>query len=175
MKKWPIEALWSIEAFLIQNKEHDDSMLHRKLSNINMRLFNNNKRYRHLILDIVNYMEEVAKREFKDYTPAKGISGANVGIPFNIIGVANKNNVWDFFLNPEYLKKSGGKKVVESNCGSLRLKEPIKVKRYKQVKLRYYNLEGQKKIGRFDNSYGYTIQHEVNHNKGILIIDEKEN
>jgi len=163
----------SIEEFMIQNGESDDSMLHSKLFDINMRLFNNNKRYQHLVLEIIGYMEEVAEKEFSDYTPAKGISGANVGVPFNIIGVKNKKNKWDFFINPKCIKRSSIKKVVKSNCGSLRLKESIKVERHKWVKLRYYNLEGEEKTKCFDNSYGYTVQHEVNHNNGILIIDEE--
>lgn len=163
----------SIEEFMVQNGEGSDSMLHNKLFDVSIRLFNSNERYQHLILDIVGYMEEAARKRFRDYTPAKGISGANVGIPFNIIGIANKGNGWDFFLNPKYFKKSSIKKVVESNCGSLRLKEPIKVERHKWIKLKYYDLKGEKKIVRFDSSYGYTIQHEVNHNNGILVIDEE--
>jgi len=162
----------SIEAFMIQNKETDDNMLHSKLFNVNMRLFNNNKKYRRLILGIISYMEKAAKKKFIDYTPARGISGANVGIPFNIIGVKNKDDGWDFFLNPEYLKKSSIARVVESNCGSLRLKEPIKVRRHKWIELGYYDLEGKRRMERFNDSYGYTIQHEANHNNGILVIDE---
>jgi len=162
----------SIEKFLVQNKEADDSMLHSKLFNVNMRLFNDNKKYKRLILGITSYMEKVAKKKFKDYTPARGISGANVGIPFNIIGVKNRDDGWDFFINPKYLRRSGIKKIVESNCGSLRLKKPVKVKRCKWIKLGYYDLEGKRRIKRFNGSYGYTIQHETNHNNGILVIDE---
>lgn len=165
----------SIEEFMVQNKEDDDSMLHNKLFNVNMRLFNNNKQYQHLILDIVSYMEKVAKKKFKDYTPAKGISGANVGIPFNIIGVKNENDKWDFFINPKYLKKSSVGRVVKSNCGSLRLKEPIEVRRHKWIELEYYNLKGKRRVKRFDGNYGYTVQHEVNHNKGVLIVDGWKN
>jgi len=162
----------SIEEFIVQNKETDDSMLHSRLFNVNMRLFNSNKKYKRLILNIISYMEKIAKKKFKDYTPAKGISGANIGIPFNIIGAKNKNDKWDFFINPKYLRRSGIRKIVESNCGSLRLEKPIKVKRCKWIKLGYYDLEGKRRIKRFNGSYGYTIQHEVNHNKGILVIDE---
>jgi len=164
----------SIKNFIIQDSEDDNDILHRKLFDVNMRLFDINKKYRKLVLDIVNYMKKLAKKRFEDYTPAMGISGANVGIPFNIVGVLNKNNIWDFFLNPEFLKKSAKKEVVKSNCGSLLLKEPIKIERHKWIELEYYNLKGEKKIQYFDGQYGRTIQHEVNHNKGALIVEHKE-
>jgi len=167
---------YSIRNFIIQDKEDDNDILHRKLFDVNIRLFNINKKYRKLILNTVSYMKKIAKKKFEDYSPAKGISGANVGIPFNIIGVLDKNiykDKWVFFLNPEIVSRSGVKETVKSNCGSLLLKEPIKVNRHKWVQLKYYNLKGEKKIGYFNGRYGYTIQHEVNHNNGILINSRK--
>jgi len=163
----------SIRNFIVQDGEDDNDILHRKLFDVNIRLFSINKKYRKLILNIVSYMKKTAKKKFEDYTSAKGISGANVGIPFNIISVLNKNNRWDFFLNPEFLKKSTEKEIVKSNCGSLLLKESIKVKRHKWIELEYYNLKGKKEVKYFDGQYGRTIQHEVDHNNGILIINKK--
>lgn len=162
----------SIKNFIMQNGEVNDDMLHRKLFDVNMRLFNTNKEYRQLILSIVNYMKRVAKKRFKDYTKAKGISGANVGIPFNIVGIEN-NGKWDFFLNSKRIKKSWKKEVAKSNCGSLRLKKPIEIKRYKWIKVEYYNLKGKKEIDYFDGHYGRTIQHEMEHNQGVLIVDKE--
>ena len=163
----------SIKNFIVQNSEDDNDILHSKLFNVNMRLFNTNKKYRKLILNIVSYMKKIAKKRFEDYTSAMGISGANVGIPFNIIGVLNSKKKWDFFLNPEILSMSMIEDVVKSNCGSLLLKEPIKVKRHKWVQLEYYDLKGEKKLKYFEERYGRTIQHEVDHNNGILIISKK--
>lgn len=163
----------SIKDFIIQEGERHDDMLHRKLFDVNIRLFNVNKEYRKLILNIVSYMKKVAKREFEDYTGAKGVSGANVGIPFNIIGVKN-NNKWDFFLNPRYVKRSWKKEITKSNCGSLLLKNVIKIKRYKWIKVEYYNLKGKKEIDYFNGHYGHTMQHEIEHNQGVLITDKKE-
>jgi len=163
----------SIRNFIVQDSEDDNDILHRKLFDVNIRLFNDNKKYRKLILSIVSYMKKVAKKRFKDYTPAKGISGANVGIPFNIIGVLNKNNKWYFFLNPEIINRSAKEEATLSNCGSLLLKNSIKVKRYKWIELEYYNLKGQKRSTYFNGKYCYTIQHEVDHNNGILITSRK--
>ena len=162
----------TVKNFIIQNVEDEDDILHRRLFDVNMRLFSVNKKYRRLILSIVKYMKKVAKKKFKDYTAAKGISGANVGIPFNIIGVRDGNK-WTFFLNPTYLKKSRGTIITKSNCGSLCLKKPIKVKRYVWIEIIYYNLKGEKSIEYFYGSYGCTVQHEIDHNNGILIISKK--
>jgi len=163
----------SIKNFIVQDSEDDNDVLHRKLFDVNIRLFNDNKKYRKLILNMVNYTKKVAEKRFADYTPAKGISGANVGVPFNIIGVLNENKKWDFFLNPEFLKKSTKKEIVKSNCGSLLLEEPIKIERHEWIQLEYYNLSGEKKLEYFKGQYGRTIQHEVDHNNGILITSRK--
>jgi len=163
-----------IEEFIIQNKEEDDSILHNKLLDVNMKLFNNNKKYRRLVLKIIDYMKKVAKMKFENYSSAKGISGANVGVPFNIIGVKNKNNKWDFFINPICLKKAPTKKTVKSNCGSLCLEKPIEIERHTWIRIEYYNLKGDKKSDYFSGQYGNTIQHEIDHNNGILIIDQKK-
>jgi len=163
----------SIKNFIVQDSEDDNDILHRKLFDVNIRLFNANKKYRKLILGIIRYVEKVARKKFEDYSSAKGISGANVGIPFNIMSVLNKNNKWDFFLNPEFLKKSTKKEIIKSNCGSLLLEEPIKVERHEWIELEYYNLKGKKEVKYFDGQYGRTIQHEVDHNNGILITSRK--
>jgi len=163
----------SIKNFIVQDSEDDNDILHRKLFDVNIRLFNANKKHHKLILDTIKYIEKIAKKKFEDYSLAKGISGANVGIPFNVIGVLNKDSKWDFFLNPEFLKKSTEEEIVKSNCGSLLLKEPIKVKRHKWIELEYYNLKGKKEVKYFDGQYGRTIQHEVDHNNGVLIISRK--
>jgi peptide deformylase len=163
----------SIKNFIIQDREDDNDILHRKLFDVNIKLFNINKGYRKLILNIVNYMKKVAKKKFENYSTAKGISGANVGIPFNIIGILNKNNKWDFFLNPEFLKKSTKREIVKSNCGSLLLEKPIKIERHEWIELEYWNLKGEKKSKHFDGQYGRTVQHEVDHNNSILINNRK--
>ncbi len=165
----------SIKDYMVQHNEADNSILHTKLLNVNMRLFNSNKEYRQLILSITAYMKTCAKIDFSDYTSVKGISGANIGIPFNIIGVYEEGyrgeEGWNFFLNPRCLYTSGTKIVVKSKCGSFSLRGPVEVERYSWIKLKYYTTEGKVKTDIFAGSYGYTIQHEVNHNNGITVYD----
>ena len=64
-------------------------------------------------------MLEILNTKFSDYTKLQGISGANVGIPFNIIIVRDLDN-YIIMINPEILSKSKETKLVKSNCGSSR-------------------------------------------------------
>ena len=63
----------------------------------------------------------------------------------------------------------------ESNCGSVRLDKSIQVWRYEWVKVNYFNIFGIEEAEIFNREDGgFTIQHEINHNLGILITDKQE-
>ena len=79
--------------YIVQEREpeFDRSVLHRKLFPVNMRLFASSAPYRTHILGIISYMEWVMSQTWEDYQSnpdggTYGISGANLGIPYNIIG-----------------------------------------------------------------------------------------
>jgi len=76
-------------------------------------------------------------------------------------------------LNPVIVEKSTYVVSTKTNCGSLRLEKPIRVMRSDWVVLEYYDLEGN--LRRSERLYGhhggYTVQHEVDHNRGVLITD----
>jgi peptide deformylase len=159
--------------------EYDKTILHRKLFPVNIRLMNANLAYKNLIEDILVYMEEVLTWDrYEDYGRPKGISGANIGIPFNIIAIRNpvdeNSDDVEFFLNPVIIARSLIKEVVQSNCGSLRLEKPLSVERHVWIDIEYYNEHGikQKRIQVDRKAGGYTIQHEIEHNLGILITDK---
>jgi len=124
-------------------------------------------------------------KEFTDYERCRGISGANIGIPFNIIGIRMPNNlvqdgkqvalkgsIW-YLLNPRIAERSTDTKVVSSNCGSVVLPKPIKVERALWVVVEYYNIAGKKLRVKVDQPTSFTVQHEVEHNLGILITDKE--
>lgn len=181
-----------IEDYLVQldqliDRASDRRMLKSKLFDVNMRLYRNNKGYRKVIKSIIKYMKYVLSLEFDNYTPGRGISGANVGIPFNIIIIRTTSNnkittylkemftgTYKILINPEIVSTSVGKVRRKSNCGSLRLPEPIPVVRHKAVSVKYYNLRGRKENLLFEGSLAATVQHEVDHNNGILITDRTE-
>jgi peptide deformylase len=164
----------SIKDYMVQIKERQNGTLTRKLHDVNIRLYNNNKEYCKIIKSIINLMSQILFMDFKDYPPLKGISGANIGIPFNIIGI-KINSATKHMLNPKIIKRAGKDIKLTSNCGSLLLSENAAVLRSEIIEVTYYNLNGEKKIERFSESDGgFTIQHEIEHNSGITLLNTKK-
>jgi peptide deformylase len=152
--------------------EFDTSVLHVPLFPVNMRLYKTSDRFRKLVLDVVDYMEVIFRSEVEGYTQPRGISGANLGVPWNIVGVRrDPRNL--YMLNPVVVGHSEESVQTLSNCGSLRLPEPIPVSRWEWVDVEYYDFAGEK-VGpvRFRRAdQGFTVQHEIDHNIGVLITD----
>lgn len=164
----------SIKDYIVQIKEKQNEMLKGKLYNINMRLYNNNEEYCKVIKSIIDLMSRILYMDFIDYPPLKGISGANVGIPFNII-VIKINETTKQMLNPIIIKKIGKDIRLTSNCGSLLLSENVTVLRNEIIEVEYYDLNGNKKMEKFSkNDGGFTIQHEIEHNLGITLLNTKK-
>lgn len=67
----------------------------------------------------------------------------------------------------------GGEEVESwSNCGSLTLEEPIKIKRYEEVRVQFFDENGEFHDENFSRRQcSLTIQHEIDHNLGILITE----
>ncbi len=64
--------------------EFDKTILRRELFPVNMRIYHTSETYRKLIHDIADYMVHHIRQTYEDYGTPKGISGANLAIPFNI-------------------------------------------------------------------------------------------
>jgi peptide deformylase len=164
----------SVECNLVQKSENESDCLIRALFNVNVRLFKDNKKYRKIILKVCDYMEEVMSQEYCDYPKLAGLSGANIGIPFNIIAIAQERDIM-ILINPSIIQMSKQTKVLHTNCGSLRLPAKYPVVRREWVKVSYYDTTGnhhQKRFTLAEN--GATVQHEIDHNKGILITDNNK-
>jgi peptide deformylase len=166
-----------IADMLIQNGEEHDAALHMKAGPVNIRLYRENKAYRKLIGNIIEYMLMGSEFDFEDYPKAQGISGANVGIPLNIVIVVAKHGP-QVFLNPTIRKESKDNVTAKSNCGSLNLKESITVERRRWVEVRYYDLDGRINIRKYEIGddglvSSATLQHEIDHNLGILITERE--
>jgi hypothetical protein len=153
--------------------EDDWDILTRKLFDVNIRLFKANESYRRLVIDACNYIEFCCATEKEGYKKPHGYSGANAGIPWNIVGVNQSEHRTLMMINPKIVGRSHPLKEVKSNCGSLTLPEPIKIKRSANVVISYYNKSGNEVVEEFVPDEGsYTIQHEIEHNLGILITDK---
>ena len=157
--------------------EEDLPFLRTKLFDVNMRLFRSNPSYKALIIHACQVVGEHALAIHEGYKKPHGTSGANLAIPFNIIGIVRqrgqKNEYCQVMINPKITRQYGSKIRSQSNCGSIRLKEPITIERYDTIDLEWFDETGiphkQFMIGRDQGSL--TIQHEVDHNLGILITD----
>ncbi len=149
---------------LLANDE-DKDILTRRLFDVNMRLMKTSPHYRAIINAVAIYIQTLATTEREGYKKPHGFSGANAGIPFNIIALADG----EVMINPAIIAESG-EKVIESNCGSLLLPEPIRIKRNASIVFGYYDL-----YGRYHCKQGFypTVQHEIDHNNGILITDRR--
>lgn len=163
----------------------DADILHNKVQNVNTRLLNSNSNYREIIEEIIKFMTKMLETKFDDYSTLKGMSGANVGIPLNIIAIKAttdkglpKSPIKHIFpkiisfINPIITRHSKKFTIVQSNCGSVNLTEPIKISRYDWIDVEYFTLEGLRKLERYEKPMSFTIQHEVDHNHGVVITDK---
>ena len=173
----------------MREPEYNRDCLTRKLFDVNMRLFHadqKNNWYKNHILAIIEQMEWILKSEFEDYSSNPkggkyGISGANLGIPYNIIAfwadgeAYNVKGLGKFIfpmINPCIITKSAEMHKTMSNCGSIKYKEKIPVLRHKNITVSWYDEKGEKQQDVFSiKKGGATIQHEVDHSNGILIFD----
>lgn len=144
----------------------DRDILTRPLFNVNLRLLKSSDGYRAIVQSCASYILWCAQTEKEGYSKPKGYSGANAGIPFNIVATAKG----DVLLNPKVIQYSSACKETSSNCGSLLLKLPIWVRRPSHVVVEYYDLEG---VRHTLSGFIPTIQHEIDHNNGILILDRE--
>lgn len=169
-----------IGMFIVQNGKEDDDCLHRPGFDVSVRMFNENKAFNKVIHEIIDYMKTVLCINFRDYNKLKGISGANIGIPLNIVAVMH-NNIVEVFINPSITKVSRSKITVLSNCGSLNLPKPINVERHTWIQVKWIDVDGKQHEKHFTAhnndvevpNIALTLQHEIDHNKGVLIINLK--
>lgn len=162
----------------IQNGQENDDCLHRSGFNVDTILFRENKTFKNIICQTIDYMKSVLCTSFKDYGKLKGISGANIGIPLNIVAVLHNGHI-KVFINPNIIETSHSKITVLSNCGSLNLPKPISVERHTWIRVKWMDITGKHHEEHFTahnnnrtiSNIACTLQHEIDHNKGILITD----
>jgi len=159
----------------ISNGE-DVVYLKSKLLPVNIRLMKSSSEYKDLILQQCNYIKFLALTTMDGYKKPHGMSAANAGLAFNIIGIVKNRSRKDEFckilINPEIKEYLGDYIPVKTNCGSVILDNPIEIYRYETVDVCYCDENGNVWRHLFSRKDGsLTIQHEVDHNNGILITD----
>jgi peptide deformylase len=165
---------FKIAEVLVQKSETCSEYLTRPLFPVNMRLYKSLKSYRKIVQTAFLHMNNLMELgKFEDYPRLAGISGANIGVPWNIIIVPSKADRLLEMINPSISRMSRRTTTLKSNCGSLVLPKKVDVKRRVWVEVSYYDLEGAHHENKFtmDDGYAGTIQHEIDHNRGVLITD----
>lgn len=95
-----------------------------------------------------------------------------VGMAANMIGISKRiiafddNGKYSVMFNPEIVKCSG---AFEAEEGCLSLDGTRKTKRFKSIKVSYFNEDFQQRIKTFTGFTAQIIQHEIDHCNGILI------
>lgn len=100
-------------------------------------------------------------------------SNGCVGMAANMIGYnkrciiyINEKEEMEIMINPVIIKKE---MEYETEEGCLSLEGVRKTKRYKKIKVEYYNTNFEKRIKTFKDFTAQIIQHEIDHLHGIII------
>lgn len=158
------------------DNEEDEVYLKTRHFPVNMRLFETSKQYKDIILQQCNYIKELCLDTKDGYKKPHGMSSANAGLSFNIIGITlHRNKPTEsclIMINPIIIDKGGELIKSSSNCGSLTLDKNIIITRYSKVTVEWYSPLGRRRRYTFNRTEGsLTVQHEIDHNNGILITD----
>ena len=144
------------------------------------------------LLDVVHYGDPILRKECKTVTNYKilpdiiedmfdtmyeeegiGLAANQVGIDMNlmIIDVSHTDEAEDanIFVNGEIIDSYGSSEMEE---GCLSIPEVrLPVKRPEKIKFKYQLPDGSEHVDEFNGLLGRAIQHEMDHLKGVFIID----
>lgn len=101
-----------------------------------------------------------------------GISAIQVGVPIKLFLMEEQEtgNIIPI-INPEILEKEKIVKSYSEGCLSVPEKR-IDKKRFKRIKIKYQDLEGNFHERKLANKEAFIFQHEFDHLTGILITDK---
>lgn len=100
-----------------------------------------------------------------------GLAANQIGYNYRIL-VFKYDKRYKIIVDPEYLKRGGGKTTKKEGCLSVpgSVTKPVRVSRYKRIRIRYFNVEQSKWVeNTFNNTNARVIQHEIDHLNGKLI------
>ena len=100
-----------------------------------------------------------------------GLAAVQLGVPVRLIMVRYGDG-YMFLTNPEVVKVSKQIGLLREGCLSIGYgKDLYPVHRPKRVKVRYVDLEGTQRTVKAEGLTARSIQHEIDHLEGKLIID----
>ncbi|HQP12031.1 MAG TPA: peptide deformylase [Candidatus Omnitrophota bacterium] len=141
--------------------------------------------------DLVVPFDQTAKAQIKDLmraflvrNDALGLAAPQIGINKRIIIFRNKNfddpdwtkdeKDYEVLVNPR-ISQARGEQIAGSegclSCPDIR----VEILRYPEIKVRAYNINGEKISKRYTDFLARIVQHEIDHLEGKLIIDYEGN
>jgi peptide deformylase len=99
-----------------------------------------------------------------------GLAAPQIGIKLRMCVITTKDEVMAF-LNPEILKTSWRKIIMEEGCLSV----PGvfgNVRRPKSITLKFQDIKGRQRIENYIGLFARIVQHELDHLNGVLFIDK---
>ncbi len=109
--------------------------------------------------------------EEQDNVPAGGIAAPQVGKSIRVFLALNYDtNKWQTFINPEIEPVGYTKISTLEGCLSIPNREE-EVMRYRRVRIKYQDEDGNWQKKKFKDFNAVTVQHELDHLDGILFID----
>ncbi len=149
------------------------SILRTPAAPVSMRLLLSSPGYKKVIESALQHMNGVLDESWSDVNKQRAVSAPILGIPLRIVIVIRNDNTRITMLNPVIIERSETLVHVSANCGCIRLKTDVSMKRYEWVIVRYLDQSGA--IFTTDKLYrgttGLQAQHEIEHLDGILLTD----
>ncbi|MEM6997694.1 MAG: peptide deformylase [Patescibacteria group bacterium] len=129
------------------------------------------------ILDVVDTMitQTLAWEQAREHEVAVALAAVQIDKPWKIVVIREdfddkSNQEFVVLINPEITKYGG--KVNEVYQGCLSVKDYyVKVPRHSMVKIKALNIHGQEIRFKAEGFLAEVLQHEVDHIKGITIVD----
>lgn len=151
------------------DKAEDRDILTRPLFAVNMRLFHSSPGYKKLVLAACEYIAMCCLHEANGVKSYIGYSGANAGIPWDIIAVLRDG--YPVVMINAQLKLGDRKQLSYESCGSLPKAGTFMINRSTNVIVVYYDVAGEGHDLLLSGTEAFVAQHEVDHNDGILLTD----
>jgi len=142
---------------ILKIKKYGDSVLKKKTERI--------EKITPEIKELIFNMKETISAD----RSALGLAAPQVGFSKRIFVIQGKDGPMEF-INPEILKESRKKIILEEGCLSFP-KIFLKIKRAKEIILKAENEEGESFEIKADGILARVFLHEVDHLNGILFID----
>jgi peptide deformylase len=139
----------------------------------NHKLRESSKKVKKFDNDFINMLKDLKDTlEFLQQTRKIGraLAAPQIGYLKNIIWYSIPEGAFTM-VNPKIIWKSEETIEVWDSCYSFNVAFFIKIQRYKNIKVKYQDEEGNEKIEEYVDDMAELVQHEIDHLYGTLVTD----